>query len=257
MTETTETPVLFEQRGPIAIVTFNRPHRRNAITAAMIEEAVEIYDRIAADDAIEVVILTGTGDSFCAGLDLEAFGAGKVEADDRFIERVRDLPQATIAAVNGPAVTGGIEVALACDMRFGSANAKFADTHVRVGVLQYGGATVMLPSLVGVARAKEMQFTGRYVLAEEAERWGLLNSVVEGDVLEHAIRVGEQIATNAPYVRRLKSLIDDGQDRGGFRDALDHEKVLGMAAMRVFDPSSVTAKVQGIKERGRGEVAAG
>lgn len=247
-------PLLVERRDDgVVIMRLNRPERRNALSRELIDSLRETCAAIAADDDVRAVVLTGGGGAFCAGLDLHELGDQGTNLDGRFIEDIRGLPQPTIAAVDGPAVTAGIEMALACDIRLGSATARFADTHVRVGVLPGGGATVMLPRVVGLGRAKEMSLSGRAVHAEEAERWGLLNRIVDADVVDAAVELAGVIAGNVPdVVRSVKALIDEGQDRG-VEDALMREREAFRRFAERFRFEEVAGRRDSVFARGRRE----
>lgn len=242
--------VLLERRGAIAIVTINRPARRNAVSQAVLREGAAIVEELKADDVVEAVIVTGAGGAFCAGLDLEALGDGDIDVEGGFIGGIQELPQATIAAIDGPAYTGGLELALSCDIRLATPAARFGDTHVRVGIPPGAGLSVLLPALIGYGRAKEMSLSGRAVGAVEAERWGLVNRIVEGDVVDAAIELGETIAANGSFARHIKGLINDGLDRTMF-DALRNERELGEAFIASFDPAQVQGRAKDIINKGK------
>jgi enoyl-CoA hydratase len=242
--------VLLERRGPIAIVTINRPERRNAVSQAVLREGAAIVEELKANEVVQAVVVTGAGGAFCAGLDLEALGDGDIEVEGGFIGGIQELPQATIAAIDGPAYTGGLELALSCDIRLATPAARFGDTHVRVGIPPGAGLSVLLPALIGYGRAKEMSLSGRAVGAEEAERWGLVNRIVDGDVVAAAVELGETIAANGPFSRHIKGLINDGLDRTLF-DALRNERALGEEFIASFDPSAVQGRAQDIIKRGK------
>ena len=182
---------------------------------ARLPEALSAQD---ADDAVDVVILTGVDPAFCAGVDLTAFQ--DTEGDTAVMDEVLgggrrgpfpDMAKPVIGAINGFAVTGGLEVALACDFLVASDRASFADTHARVGVMPGWGLTVLLPQAVGVRRAREMSVTGNYVDAETALRWGLVNHVVPHDeLLPFCRELGADISSNDQAgVRRLLATYDD------------------------------------------------
>jgi len=240
--------VLASTRGRITILTINRPSKMNSLTQQVIDEGRAACQALAASDDVDVVILTGSGKAFCAGLDLDALGGGAIKVDGDLIEDVRSLPQTTIAAVNGPAVAGGLELALACDIRMGSSEARFADTHVRVGVPPGAGASVMLPRLVGIGRAREMSLSGRFVLAAEAERWGLLNRVVGEDVLGASMELAEQIAAHGPFARRIKAQMNETLDLN-VTDGILRERQIVASFMSTFDPDDVP---RGIKASSTG-----
>lgn len=194
--------VLVRREGAVAVITLNRPEARNAMNYALARAGC---DAIAECQDAGAIVLTGADPAFCAGLDLRNLG----------VEKLRDLPRlaATVAAsgvpvigaVNGPAVTGGFEVALACDFLIGSERAAFADTHVRVGVFP-GPVLLDLPRRVGMARAREMSLTGNFVRAEEAWRIGIVNHLVpHEELVPRAIAMARDIAeSDRDLVRRIR-----------------------------------------------------
>jgi len=186
---TTDTPVLYDVSERIATLTMNRPDARNALSSELLGLLWERMSDAEHDDGVDVLILTGTDPAFTAGLDLKELGAdggnlsGGTGADGgRNRDGIRGpfpkLTKPIIGAVNGVAVTGGFELALNCDFLVASENAKFGDTHARVGVMPGWGLTVLLPQAIGVRRAREMSFTGNFMLADEALAFGLVNHVV-------------------------------------------------------------------------------
>jgi enoyl-CoA hydratase len=188
--------VLIDRTGDIAVLTLNRPAVRNAVN---LELAQAIVDATRSCDDARALVLTGAGASFCAGLDLQNLGTDKLTDLPPFLRAVRDSPVPVIAAVNGAAVTGGFELALACDFMIGSSQARFADTHLRVGVYP-GPVLVDLPRRVGIARAREMTLTGNFVEAAEALQIGLLNHLVadEVSVVASAIALAQAISEQDP-----------------------------------------------------------
>ena len=216
--------VLVEQDvdAGIATVTLNRPDKRNALTAAMVQQLQDAWGEVLGNDAISVVILTATDPAFCAGMDLNAMDFGASNAGFEFIgaqleddgEAGSPLSRAKkpcIGAINGAAITGGLELALDCDFLIASDRAGFADTHVKLGVPPGGNAGSELPRRIGMARAKEMSLTGRMVSAQEAYEWGLVNRVVpHADLLPHVRGLAEQIAGHdRASVLGIKELIDE------------------------------------------------
>ncbi|MGH9039444.1 MAG: enoyl-CoA hydratase [Acidimicrobiia bacterium] len=194
-----------ETAGGVRTITLNRPQARNALSAELIARLAETL-LVAEDDAgVAAVVLTGADPAFCAGLDLREVGSSGMS-----LGAVTDLKAspwlvlagmdtAVVGAVNGPAVTGGLELALQCSFLVASERAVFADTHARVGIHPGGGLTGLLPQAVGLRRAREMSFTGRFVGAEEAARIGLVNHVVpHQQLVPFAQRLAAEIATLDP-----------------------------------------------------------
>jgi enoyl-CoA hydratase len=191
--------VLTRREGAVALVVLNRPEARNAIDAAL---AAALIDAIEASQDAGAIVLTGTDPAFCAGLDLRRLGAERLSDLPEFIDAPSRSAVPVIAAVNGPAVTGGLELALACDFIVASERAQFADTHLRVGVFP-GPVLVELPRRVGMARAREMTLTGNFVDAPTAQRIGLANHVVpHGDLLPFAVRLAGEVAEQDPGLVR-------------------------------------------------------
>jgi enoyl-CoA hydratase len=164
-------------------------------------------------------VLTGSGDAFCAGLDLKELGGSADPSvaivsspENDPVQAVADFPWPVIAAINGVAITGGFELALACDILIASDTARFADTHARVGVLPGWGLSQKLPRLIGVARAKELAFSANWLDASRALAWGLVNRVVSPqDLLPVAFQLAADIARMQPkLLRAYKRLVDDG-----------------------------------------------
>jgi enoyl-CoA hydratase len=187
----------------VAVITLDRPSARNAINVGM---ARAIVDAVAACQSSRCIVVTGTDPAFCAGLDLRDLGTDRLADLPEFIDAVATSAVPTIAAVNGPAVTGGFEIALACDFIVASERARFADTHVRVGVYP-GPVLVDLPRRIGMAKAREISMTGNFVDAETALRIGLANHVVAHDELlpfarQLAAAIAEQDPTMIAAMRR-------------------------------------------------------
>src|SRR3954469_24764234 len=168
--------------GGGAVVTINRPEARNALDGAPVPDLAAALSAADADDSVDAIVLTGADPAFCAGLDLKELGStggilgggrGKTEAARRG-GPIPPLKVPLIGAINGPAITGGLEIALNCDFLVASERALFGDTHARVGLQPGWGGAVLLAEAVGVRRAREMSFTGNFVGAEEALRIGLV-----------------------------------------------------------------------------------
>ena len=210
------TILLREMRGHILVLTINRPHRMNAISPELSDALIEAFVDANSDDAVRAVVLTGVGDrAFCAGADLKARkeedAAGKpfqplLSRVRRYLyEVVFETFKPTIAALNGPAVAGGCELALACDIRIGAEHATLGLPEAKRGKGAHF-ANVLLPRLLPMGIAYEMLYLGEYINMEEARRWGLVNRVVpKGQVLDVALQMAEAICGNAPVtIRRMK-----------------------------------------------------
>jgi enoyl-CoA hydratase len=187
-TSTIDPVLLIEERGRVRILTFNRPESRNALNPALIARLRAELADADADEKTDAVILTGSDPAFCAGVDLGEFGNigddVKPSGDGIPIGHPwRPLSKPVIGAINGAAVTGGLELALACDFLIASDRARFADTHARVGLVPRWGLTSRLPAAVGRGFARRMSFSGDFVTAAEALRVGLVTQVVEHETL--------------------------------------------------------------------------
>ncbi len=212
-----DAPLLVEQHDTCAIVTLNRPAALNALSSAMRRGFCAALAELDARDDIRVVILTGTGRAFTAGLDLKEIAASGKSVDDNvatenMVNAIKTFSKPLICAVNGLAVTGGFEIALACDMLIAAETARFADTHVRVGIDPGWGLSQRLSRAIGIYRAKELSLSGNFLSARQAESWGLVNRVVpDAELIATALRLATDIATNDPAcVVRMKALIDEG-----------------------------------------------
>jgi enoyl-CoA hydratase len=214
-----DAPLRVERRGPVALLTLDRPQAMNALSEALRLGLADAVNALALDPDIRVLVLTGAGGrAFCAGLDLKELGArpraanaGKTRETDPVLA-LESFPRPTLAAVNGVAVTGGLELALACDVCLAADTARFADTHARVGILPGWGLSQKLSRLIGSQRARLMSFSGAYVGAAEAADWGLVARVLPAaELLPAALSLAEDMASADPeFIARLKSLIDDG-----------------------------------------------
>ncbi len=216
----TDNTLAIEQGGGIATVTLNRPEAMNALNAPLRAALYAAFDALREPGETRVVILTGAGRAFCAGLDLKELGGeagarnggNAALSETNMIRALWECPVPIIGAVNGFAITGGFELALACDFLVASTQARFADTHARVGVVPGWGLSQRLPRLIGVNRAKELSYTGNVLDATRAEAWGLVNRVVEPDaLLPTCRRLAEDILSgDGPTVREIKRIIDGG-----------------------------------------------
>ena len=187
MTQTALETVLYEVEDGVATITMNRPEARNALSMQLQRDVTTAFERAEEDAAVRVVILTGAGKAFTAGVDLKEFGqtGGKTAPEERgdIWAAMDRCSKPIIGAVNGPAITGGMEVALACDVLIAARSARFADTHGRVGVLPGAGLSQRLSRAIGIYRAKYLSLTGNFLDGETAFEWGLVSHVVDDDAL--------------------------------------------------------------------------
>ena len=213
--------LLIECEDAYAIITLNRPEVLNALSPSLISELCEAFRRLEEDDDIRAVILTGAGRAFCAGLDLKAMTASDEGLGNFDIHGENDLTQVLggfsrpiIVAVNGVAATGGFELALMGDILIASSEARFADTHCRVGLAAGWGLSQKLSRIIGPSRAREAHFSGNFISAEQAGAWGLVSRVVAPEkLLEECRRLATDIVSCVPEaVKVYKQLACDGFD---------------------------------------------
>ncbi len=254
-------PVLIERDGAVATVTLNRPEAMNAMNRVLRRALAAAMRDVAADDSVRVVILTGAGSrAFTAGLDLKELGeqglgaANADSADDNPVKAVELCHKPVIGAVNGVAITGGFELALACDVLIAADTARFADTHARVGVMPGWGLSQKLSRLIGPYRAKELSLTGNFLSAATAADWGLVNRVVPaGELLVAARALAADMATIDPgFAAAYKTLIDDGY-AATFGDGLALEAERSTAANRAVGGAAVEAARLAVQQRGRAQ----
>jgi len=226
--------ILVSQAGGIGTVTLNRPEKRNALNASMVDALVGAFDRLAVDPTVRVVVLRAEGPTFCAGLDLSEMAEQRAagEADlgglELALEHVERCPHPTIAAVRGDAVAGGCELALHCDIRVAADDARFSLPVARFGLAVPVLLTWKLVDTIGAAKTCELIFTGEAVAAEAAQSLGMANRVVPSDELDSAVTsLAEQIERNAPLsVRAMKAFVQRAMSIR--RDALPREDLEAM-----------------------------
>ena len=220
--------VLLSIQDAVATITLNRPDKLNAISMAMLDQIEGTVAELEKNRAVRVVLITGAGErAFSVGADIKEWES--VIADDplamwrawdrpghRVFDRLARLQQPTIAVVNGYAFGGGLELALAADIRLAADHAEFAFPEVKIGTQPGWTGSQRLPALIGGARAKQMIFTGGRIKADLAERWGLVNQVISRDQLMTSARdMANQIAANAPLAVQLaKTIVDAGAGKG-------------------------------------------
>ena len=207
-----------ERKGPIELIVINRPEVHNALDVPTWAKLSEVFSDAERDPAVKVILITGAGNkAFVAGADLNSlYKRSPLETFEgtlpKAITAIAKSIKPTIAVLNGYTMGGGLELALACDLRIASENAKLGQTESNVGILPGGGGTQRLARLVGVGKAKELIFTGKAISAEEAKNIGLVNQVYSQEkLLEEAFALGELIAKKSPLILRIaKKVIDEG-----------------------------------------------
>jgi len=245
--------LLIDTQDRVRTLTLNRPQSRNALSTELRRRFFRALRDAETDDTVDVVILTGTDPVFCAGLDLKELG-NSTELPD-ISPQWPPMTKPVIGAINGAAVTGGLELALYCDVLIASDNARFADTHARVGLLPTWGLSVRLPQKVGVGMARRMSLTGDYLSADEALRAGLVTEVVPHDqLLASARRVATSIVgNNQKAVRALLASyhrIDDADTSGG----LWIEAASARQWMSSATGDDIAANRDAVLQRGRAQV---
>ena len=226
-----ESAVLYEQDAHVVTLTMNMPELRNPVSEpAIIAGLLAAVDRMNADKSVRAAVLTGAGSAFSSGGNLKSMAApgGNADAapvDNRlwYVEGIQRVPLAferlevpIIAAVNGPAIGAGCDVACMCDIRIAARSASFAESFVKVGLVPGDGGAWLLPRAIGQSRAREMAFTGDAITAETALAWGLVSHLVDdADLLATARSIAQRIASNPPHaVRMTKRLMTFAQDTG-------------------------------------------
>lgn len=258
-----ESPVVLEKPRPgIAVLRLNRPERMNAMTAELVSELHRHLDELAVDPECRVIVLTGNGRGFCAGLDLGGYGTAPHSADlgatqrgfatqkhiATLVTHLRSLPQPVIAAVNGAAAGGGLALVLASDVRIGAVSSKFNVAFVRIGFSACDiGTSWLLPRIVGVARAQELMLTGRIFDSAEAYRIGLLVDVVDdANLLDAAYAKADEIIRNTPFgIALTKEAMWTALEIPGLQSAIDLENRQQIMASHTDDArEAMTAFVE-------------
>ncbi len=203
--------IKLEKDGPVARITLNRPERLNAFVGTMREEIYDALCECESDD-VRVVVITGAGKGFCSGADVKFLAQvrntndsesldGVLQMARKVVTKIRELPKPVIARINGPTAGGGINLALACDIRIASENATFGETFIRLGLHPDWGGTFFLPRLVGTAAACELMMSGDVITAHVALSLGLVNQVVHHDKLEAATnKMAQKLIRNSPAI---------------------------------------------------------
>ena len=244
--------ILYQVEDGIAIITLNRPDRLNAYTPAMGNEVVEAFRSARDDEDVRVILLTGAGRAFCAGVDLEVLAESNAQAEEKsegpalgeedfirsFPLEMRDSSKPLIAAINGHAIGVGVTMTLPCDIRVAAEDAKIGLTFSRLGILPGLGSTHLLPHLVGMARAQELILTGRIVLGQEACDLGLVQySVPREDVIRTAMNLARQMAEADPSVLALaRKALQEGPLLS-LEEAMSNEQKLSRQLRESRDPT--------------------
>jgi len=224
--------ILYEKREGVATITINRPEKLNAMDHETIQEILSALDDAEKDENIRVVVITGAGDrAFSAGADISGM-KGRTPLDSRrssqfgqqMMNRVEDLEKPVIAAINGYALGGGLELAMVCDFRIASENARLGQPEINIGLVPGWGGTQRLPRFVGKALAKEMIFTGRMIDAKTAEQHGLVNKVVPADQLKLAVQeLATELLNKPPVAIKVAKQLINNSTETNLRIGLTHE----------------------------------
>lgn len=251
--------LILTREGPVATVTLYRPEALNALSIALEAELCAAFRSLSDDPDVRAIVLTGTGRAFSVGVDLKELSSdpkGMAERNwhgpNSLASVMRACPHPIISAVNGFAVTGGLELALAADFLIGSDAAQFADTHARVGITPAWGLTQVLPRLIGINRARQMSLTGAYIGAEQALSWGLINEVTTADALvPRAQALAAEIAeTDRETMSKIRGLIAASADTG-LSDGLARELNVFDAHMPGVTMGGVAKSRAKVQARGR------
>ena len=252
--------LLMDRDGRVMILTLNRPEALNALSAELVGALVDAVRACDADDGIGVIVLTGKGDrAFTAGMDLKEAAQSLQPMSNlrRTLGAViANCRKPVIAAVNGLCITGGMEIMLACNVVIAASTARFADTHVRVGLLPGWGISQRLARQIGPQRAKEISLSGNFVDAQRAFDIGLVNRVVEpAELMPHALKLAHDFADgNTAVVQAYKRLIDDGYAMT-LTDALPMERERGLAHATSLQPGDLDAARQTASARNRTQLS--
>jgi len=256
-------PVLLVERAEgIATLTLNRPQAMNALSRELRAALADAFAALAREAETRAVILTGAGRAFCAGLDLKELGRGagpvggeRGQRDPDLVEAMAVFEGPILGAINGAAITGGFELALACDVLVASTEARFADTHARVGIMPGWGLSQKLSRAIGMYRAKELSLTGNFLDAAKAEAWGLVNRVVAPAELLPTCRALARDMLSVPdrALRSYKRIIDAGFALA-FGESLAAERALSGAANRTVTADAVERARGDVRDRGRSQV---
>lgn len=240
-----------------ATLILNRPDKLNTLSIRMRQELAATIDALEADPAIRVLILTGAGRAFTAGLDLDEWAAPGVTAAAAYVHdavaALQRFSGPVIGAINGLAITGGVEIALACDVLIASRDARFADTHVLVGLLPGWGGSARMVRRIGLHRAKELALTGRFFAADEALAWGFVNRVVAPDRLRpEAEAMARQMLAGVPEGLIAYKQLLDAEAATTLAEALRLERAASLANNLRVSRDEIDARLARLRRVGRG-----
>jgi enoyl-CoA hydratase/carnithine racemase len=252
-----EEPLLCELKGHVAVLTLNRPDTRNALSGESMFAAFEkLFTRLNQDHSVRAAVLTGAGSAFCSGGNVAEmrdrigmFGGTPAQIAANYRRGIQRIPRAfqslqvpIIAAVNGPAIGAGNDLACMCDIRIASTTARFAESFVKVGIVPGDGGCWLLPRVVGASHAAELAFTGDAIDAQEALRIGLVSRVVPPEsLMETALAVAQRVAANPPQVLRWTKQLLQQARTGTLDDALDSAAGLQGQAHHTADHAEAIA----------------
>lgn len=239
-----------------ATIVFNRPDKLNTLSIRLRQELTAAVDALETDGTTRVLILTGAGRAFTAGLDLDEWAAPGVQAAAAYehdaVATLQRFSGPVIGAINGLAITGGVEIALACDVLIASSAARFADTHVKVGLLPGWGGSARMVARIGPHRAKELAFTGRFLSADEALAWGFVNRVVAPDQLRpEAEALAQQMLTGVPEALVAYKRLLDAEAGTTLSEALRIERAASLANNLPVGREEIDARLAKLRRGGR------
>jgi enoyl-CoA hydratase len=259
-----EPELIVEREDGYAVLTLNRPRSMNALSPQLIGDLCKAFRDLQGEGDIRAVILTGAGRAFCAGLDLKALGESEggldafaIHGDNDLYAAVGDFDRPVIVGVNGVAATGGFELALMGDILLASSEARFADTHCRVGLAPGWGLSQKLARIIGPSRAREAHFTGNFISAQQADAWGLVSRVVAPEaLLDECCKVAADIASCVPEtVKVYKQMVNDGLNTS-LAAGLAMERSVMVHANKGVGGDTIAARRAAVQQRGKDQKSA-
>ncbi len=251
--------LITKRNGSVTTITLNRPDALNALSLELERALIHAIERAGSDAEIRAIVLTGAGRAFCAGVDLKELELSGTEARNwlgpgSLVYAMRSCPTPIVAAVNGFAITGGLELALLSDFIIASDGARFADTHARVGITPSWGCTQVLPRRIGIARARQMSLTGAFIDAQRAYDWGLANEVVPADnLLSRAEQLAHEIAGTDPVsAGRIRGLIERSEETS-LSAGLEDEAAVFQTHIKTLTPEKTAANREKVQRSGRAQ----